>query len=408
MRLAYCVRAIFPQHGYGGLERAASGLLRHLLLRGLDVALYTRPLPQGRPVFAQGDLSVRSVRYGRLPLPPNGIPARLTNYRMFVDEMGRKVRLAALRGAVHGVYAHGLCAAGVRHAGEWGVPLLANPHGMEEFKITDPLKRLAYAPFRAWLREGYRAADRVVATDQSMVGEVVSLLGIAREKVVVLPNGVDINEIKQLISADVQRELAGRWSIPSSQSNEIAGISVGRMEANKGFEHLLRALALVKWEPGVDWRWFLVGEGSLQRYLQEVADNLALSEHVVFTGKLDETELHSLYALCNLFAHPTLYEGSSLVTLEAMAHALPVVASAVGGIPDKVVDGSTGFLVQPGDEHSLAQKIAWLAAHPHERSEMGHRGAQLAAVNFSWQTVAAQTEELFSMLLDEKASCADS
>jgi glycogen synthase len=412
MRLAYCVRAIFPQHGYGGLERSASGLLRHLLLRGLDVALYTRPLPPGQPISTSGHLSVRSVRYGRLPLPPNGIPARLTNYRLFVDEMGRKVRLAALRGAVQGVYAHGLCAWGARHAAEWGVPLIANPHGMEEFKIADPLKRLAYTPFRAWLRAGYRAADRVIATDHSMVDEVVSLLGIDREKVVVLPNGVDIDEIKQLVSRAVQGELAARWSIASPRSDKIRGISVGRMEANKGFEHLLRALALVKWEPraedaGRRWRWFFVGEGSLRRHLQEVAANLGLSERVVFTGKLDETELHSLYALCNLFAHPTLYEGSSLVTLEAMAHALPVVASAVGGIPDKVIEGTTGFLLQPGDEHALAQKITWMAAHPQERAEMGYRGALRAAERFSWPVVAAQTEDLFNMLLDEKATCSD-
>jgi glycosyltransferase involved in cell wall biosynthesis len=155
----------------------------------------------------------------------------------------------------------------------------------------------------------------------------------------------------------------------------------------------------------VDWRWFFVGEGSLRRHLQDVAGELGLGEHVVFTGKLDETELHSLYALCNLFAHPTLYEGSSLVTLEAMAHALPVVASAVGGIPDKVVDDDTGFLVQPGDEQALAQKIAWMGTHPHERAEMGRHGARRAAERFSWPVVAAQTEELFYMLRDEKVSC---
>jgi glycosyltransferase involved in cell wall biosynthesis len=250
-----------------------------------------------------------------------------------------------------------------------------------------------------------------------MVDEVVSLLGVEREKVVVLPNGVDIDEIKHLVSPAVQEELAGRWSIPSRGSNGITGISVGRMEANKGFEHLLRALALVKWEPGAEgpepakegwrWRWFFVGEGSLRRHLQQVAANLGLSDRVVFTGKLDETELHSLYALCNLFAHPTLYEGSSLVTLEAMAHALPVVASAVGGIPDKVIDGNTGFLVLRGDEQALAHKITWMATHPQERAAMGHRGAVRAAERFSWPMVAAQTEELFYMLLDEKGTCSD-
>src|SRR5437763_1632763 len=156
------------------------------------------------------------------------------------------------------------------------------------------------------------------------------------------------------------------------------GISVGRMEANKGFEHLLRALALVKWGAGAQWRWLFVGEGSLRQHLEVVAGQLGLREHVDFTGRLSDIELHSLYAQCNLFAHPTLYEGSSLVTLEAMAHALPVVASATGGIPDKVIEDVTGFLVPPGDPARLAEKITWVATPPEEARDMVHRGDQFA------------------------------
>jgi glycosyltransferase involved in cell wall biosynthesis len=382
-------------------------------VRGVDVALYTQPLPEGEPFSITGNrreapkghLAIRTAPYGRLPLPPNGIPARLTNYRAFAEDVGRKVRLAALRGGIQGIYAHGLCAWGVREAAEWGVPTLANPHGMEEFKVRDPLKRLAYAPFRAWLRAGYRAADRVIATDHAMLDEVVSLLGVDRDKVVVLPSGVDLDEIEQEVDSQVQRELVGRWAIPSGDG--IVGISVGRMEANKGFEHLLKALSLVKWGSDAEWQWLFVGEGSLRAHLEEVAGQLGLGERVVFTGKLSDTELHSLYALCNLFAHPTLYEGSSLVTLEAMAHALPVVASAVGGIPDKVIDGRSGFLVRPGDEHALAEKIEWMASHPGERAAMGREGARLAAERFSWTKVAAQIEDIFYMLIDEKAACRD-
>jgi len=203
----------------------------------------------------------------------------------------------------------------------------------------------------------------------------------------------------------VKRELADRWAIP--RANGLAGISVGRMEANKGFEHLLRALSLVKWGVQYDWRWLFVGEGSLRPHLEEMARQLGLGERVVFTGRLSDTELHSLYALCNLFAHPTLYEGSSLVTLEAMAHALPVVASAVGGIPDKVIDGQSGFLVKPGDEHALAEKIEWMVAHPDERAAMGRLGKSLVAERFSWTKVAAEIEELFYILVDEKAACRD-
>jgi glycosyltransferase involved in cell wall biosynthesis len=176
------------------------------------------------------------------------------------------------------------------------------------------------------------------------------------------------------------------------------------MEANKGFDHLLRALASVD-EVGESTRWVFVGEGSLREQLTSLAAELGLGERVVFAGSLTDVELHSLYAMCDLFAHPTLYEGSSLVTLEAMAHGLPVVASAVGGIPDKVRDGVTGWLVPPGDDDALRDRLQWMLQHPVERAEMGRRGMQVAKSEFSWEKVALQTKELFEALAEEKATC---
>ncbi|HYP39521.1 MAG TPA: glycosyltransferase family 4 protein [Chloroflexia bacterium] len=409
MRLAYCVRAVFPHHGYGGLERSSSALLKHLVAQGADVTLFTRPLPVGMPFFMLpsrlgGRLMVRTARYGRLPLRANGIPARLTNYRVFVEDMGRRIRAMAYKGQLDGIYAHGLCAWGVRHAAEWGVPLVVNPHGMEEFKVRDPLKRLAYAPFRAWVRAACRAADRVIATDYAMLGEVSRLLRVRTEKVVVIPNGVDIAEARAYINPGVQAALTQRWPALVS-SGVLRGISVGRLEENKGFEFLLEALDMARAALGNSWQWVIVGEGSLRGRLEDVAAERDLGEHVSFAGGLSDAELHNLYGMSDLFAHPTLYEGSSLVTLEAMAHGLPVVASAVGGIPDKVVDGATGFLVQPGQPEQLASKLAWLATHPNERTMMGRAGAKLVAEKFGWELIAAQTLELFSRLRDEKGAC---
>jgi len=409
MKLAYCVRAIFPQHGFGGLERAGVALMRHLLVEGVDIGLFTQPLPPGRPIVppsdARGHLTVHPVRYGRLPLPPTRIAARLTNYRAFVEEIGKRARLMAYKGQIQGIYAQGMCAWGVRDANLWGVPMVANPQGLEEFKTPDPLKRLAYAPFRAWVKAGCRAADRVIATDAAMQDEVGTLLGLPPEKIVVIPNGVDVGEIRGMLDERVQADLLKRWPALASDDSVLKGISVGRMEANKGFAHLLRALAEVKASPGEDWAWFFVGDGSLRNQLEALSLELGMGKQIVFTGSLSDAELHNLYALCNLFAHPTLYEGSSLVTLEAMCHALPVVASATGGIPDKIIEGETGFLVRPGDEAQLARRILWMAEHPQERRQFGGRGALLAEQRFGWRTIAAQTADLFAQLVSERAAC---
>lgn len=410
MRLAHCVRAVFPQHGYGGLERAGAALTRHLLRREVDVALFTRPLPPGQPFALQADwpgrLTVHGTRYGRLPLRPNGIPARLTNYRVFVEEIGKRVERMGRKGYIDGVYAQGLCAWGVRGAAEWGVPMVANPQGMEDFKVRDPLKRLAYAPFRAWVRAGCRAADRVIATDGALLSEVSDLLGVDPERVAVIPNGVDVEEARASVAAPVLESLVERWPSLGAQEETLKGISVGRLEANKGFEHLLRALGSVRESLPSGWAWLFVGDGSLRPELEALAGELGLGEHVAFAGQVADAELHGLYSLSNLFAHPTLYEGSSLVTLEAMAHRLPVVASSVGGIPDKVVEGETGFLVEPARPEQLASRIGKLAGDPGLRRRMGEGGARLAEERFGWDRIAEMTEMLFLELIEEKAACA--
>src|SRR5687767_7877138 len=184
--------------------------MEHLLASGVDITLFTRTLPRNEPLRigeAAGALTVRTAEYGRLPLRPNSIPARLTNYRSFVEALGRYVSGFARAGLIDAIYAHGLCAWVVRRAAEWGVPLWVNPHGLEEFKTPDRLKRLAYAPFRAWIRSGARAGDRVVATDSSMKDEVTHLLDLPPDKVVVLPNGIDLKKIAAYEDERVQAEL---------------------------------------------------------------------------------------------------------------------------------------------------------------------------------------------------------
>jgi glycosyltransferase involved in cell wall biosynthesis len=409
MRVANCVRAVFPQHGYGGLERAATALTRNLLQRGVDVDLYTRALPVGVPLKvpegASGRLAVHSVRYGRLPLPPNGIPARLTNYRAFVEEMGRRVGAQAQAGSLSAVYAHGLCAWGVRRVGRWGVPLVANPHGLEEFKVSHPLKKLAYAPFRAWVRSGCRSADAVIATDRSIKSELVALLGLPEDKVVVVPNGVDLDEIHSHASEEVRASLALKWPHLAAGDDTLRGISVGRLEQNKGFEYLVRALAEARLRLGESWGWLLVGEGSLKPQLTGLVRELGLDNHLFLAGAVTDEELHNLYAMSDLFVHPSLFEGSSLVTLEAMSHGLPVVASAVGGIPDKVTDSDTGYLVRPGEVSQLAMRIMQMALSPAQRRAMGERGAARVAAEFSWRSIAGQTEMLLRRLIDERNAC---
>ena len=134
-----------------------------------------------------------------------------------------------------------------------------------------------------------------------------------------------------------------------------------------------------------------MGQGKERAALEAQVRQLGIAEHVTFVGKLTDNELHSLYEEIDLFVHPTLYEGSSLVTLEAMIHRKPVVASAAGGIPDKVFDGRNGTLVRPGDVNDLAAKLAAALAARAQWPAWGAASVAIVRSTFDWPVVAQAT-----------------
>jgi len=116
-------------------------------------------------------------------------------------------------------------------------------------------------------------------------------------------------------------------------------------------------------------------------------------------GRVDDRTLHAWYEAADLFVHPSLYEGSSLVTLEAMAHGRPVVATMAGGLPDKVQPGVSGWLVPPGDASALAAAISGALGRPERLRTMGAAGRAIVEREFSWEAAGAATLRLYEELL---------
>ena len=129
-------------------------------------------------------------------------------------------------------------------------------------------------------------------------------------------------------------------------------------------------------------------------------DAAGLTSHVHLAGRVAESELAGWYDAADVFVHPTLYEGSSLVTLEAMAHGKAVVATRAGGLPDKVRPGETGWLVEPGAASALAGALAESLGEPADTlARFGAAGRRLVEEAFAWPIVAAQLEALYAALL---------
>jgi glycosyltransferase involved in cell wall biosynthesis len=427
LRVAMLARVVFPLHGFGGIERHVFHLVTHLARLGVRVTLYVQHPTEDRrqetgdrtsqsdasPVSRLSSLvSMVFLRYDYTSpyLRPNAILGRQLNYPWYAWRLGLAVAAAARRGAYDVVHAQGLCALGYgwirRHDPILSqLPFIANPHGLEEYRTPDWRKWLAYAPFRALYSYGTRSADRAIATDACTRGDLPRYLGVDPRRVVVIPSAIDVDECMAWISSSVRATMRARFELERSG---LTFLSVSRLERNKGYHILAAALAKLRGRLPPRWRWLLVGEGKERAALEAQTRALGLDEHVTFAGKLTDTELHSLYEEIDLVVHPTLYEGSSLVTLEGMIHRKPVVASAAGGIPDKVFDGRNGFLARPGDADDLAGKIARALDARAQWPAWGDESVRIVRTTFDWPVVARRTLEEYQRMIAERAESRES
>ena len=123
-----------------------------------------------------------------------------------------------------------------------------------------------------------------------------------------------------------------------------------------------------------------------------------------WAGRVTDAELHAWYEAATLFVHPTRYEGSSLVTLEAMANRKAIVATRAGGLPDKVKPGVNGWLVEPNDPIALAQAIADALEDPVRLLAMGAESRRIVESQFAWSVLVGKYLELYRELLSAPVS----
>ena len=415
LRVAMLARVVFPLHGFGGIERHVFHLVTHLARLGVEVTLFVQRVDDGRWTVNGGRWTARDdATVYRLPstvllrydytsplLRPNSILGRQINYPIYTWELGRLAAQAVRQGRFDLVHSQGLCAAGYgairsRDPLLRRVPFVANPHGMEEFRTLDWRKWLAYGPFRALYAYGHRVADRAIATDTCTKDDLPRYLGVDPARVVVIPSAIDVEECLAWVRPELRIAMRQRFRLADA---DPALLSVSRLERNKGYHIMLAALARLAPELPPRWRWLLVGDGKERATLEQQAHAAGLAEHVTFVGRLSDSELHSLYEEVDLVVHPTLYEGSSLVTLEGMIHRRPMVASAAGGIPDKVFSGRNGFLVRPGDVDDLAAKLRLALAQRQQWPAWGIESERIVREQFDWPVVARQTLALYRELL---------
>jgi glycosyltransferase involved in cell wall biosynthesis len=217
---------------------------------------------------------------------------------------------------------------------------------------------------------------------------VAAHLRVTADRIRVVPNAIDLAESDRLAGPEDGARIRAEHGIGGDQP---VLLSVGRLEENKGFQLLAKALCGLT---GLNWRWVLVGRGPFRGRLEQIVKEGGIEDRVLFAGRVEDPALHAWYEAATLFVHPTLYEGSSLVTLEAMAHRRAVVGTRAGGLPDKIQDGVTGWLIEPGDSQALARAVGEGLSESARLVAMGAAGRRVVEATFAWPAVAERLLEV--------------
>jgi glycosyltransferase involved in cell wall biosynthesis len=244
--------------------------------------------------------------------------------------------------------------------------------------------------WRYWLnRLTVPGADRVTCVSQQVADFAVNHIGISKEKVVIIPNGLQVPDAERLLGSRAARTELG---LPVDQA--VVG-TVARLDPVKRLDVLLQALGSLP-----DVYAVIIGEGPERARLMALCQGLGLTGRVRFPGQ--QGDVWPWLAAMDVFALSSDWEGMSNALLEAMAAGLPIIATEVGGTPDVVVDGVTGLLVPPGDPTALADALARLVRDPGLRRQMGQAGRERALRHFSLGRTVERTQNLYEQLLDAK------
>jgi alpha-maltose-1-phosphate synthase len=297
----------------------------------------------------------------------------------------------------------------------YGIPLVITVHSLEPLR---PWKREQLAggyDFSVWVEKtALEMADAVIAVSRGTKADIERLFQVDPKRVPVIYNGIDLEEYHKVDST----EALVRHGVDPAKPYLLF---VGRITRQKGIIHLVRAIQFM--DPG-----FQVVLCAGAPDTPEIADEMGRAveqakairqsgpdrpDIIWIQEMLDKKSVIEFYSHAAVFCCPSIYEPFGIINLEAMACETAVVASAVGGIKEVVVDGETGFLV-PVEQmqespfepinpekfsRDLAAKINQLMANPALREKFGKAGRKRAEEKFSWSAIARETKALYESLV---------
>jgi len=349
-------------------------------------------------VFAQDDTGYEDTapfifRYPSVPLPSDVDVSAVIPVSTFMDKLLPSLKLDVIH--THHPFLLGQTA--VNKAETLNLPLVFTFHTKyREYTHYIPLPQDVIQDFlkdtiEIWLRDFMRKCQHIVIPSESMRDILVNEYGL-QDHFTVIPTGIDLEPYNQA-DGDALRSREG-WD------NDKVLISIGRLGQEKNWTTFLQAAHKV-YQGHPELRVVIIGDGPEKDELQNLSTELGIAERVTFTGKLPFSEVIDYLKAADIFGFASVTETQGLVTMEAMAAGLPVVAVDASGTRDIVTNNEQGYLVQ-NDPDAMAESILKLLDSPETMDRFSVNALEQAKV-FDLKNCAKQLVDVYEQAIQDKA-----
>lgn len=359
----------------GGMNVYVRELSRALCPKGFEIDVFTRCQDPSLPIIAD-DNGIRVIYLKAGPQAPYPKEVLPRYFGEFLDEMVSFTNSEDYELIHSHHWLSGWVASRLKAI--WRIPMIHTFHTLGFLKPS--------TQYRLKIEERtVRTAESIIATSEVEKSHLIQYYNAEPDKIDVIPCGVNLKLFKRLAPG------LSKTYLGLPQQKYL--LFVGRIDPIKSVETLLKAMRILHSQAHL----LIIGgeDGSRElQSLKKMAGKLGITNKVSFLEAKPQTILSYYYSAAEMFILPSIYESFGLVALESMACGTPVIASRVGGIPEIVEHGKTGFLITAGDEKEMAGRIECLLKNNRLSNSMALQ-AHSRAREFSWKSVADRVSSIY-------------
>lgn len=351
---------IIPSQEIGGTEKMLIMLADNIRKYGFQVVVITM---QKEGTFHKF-LALHNIKYYALDLKKNPFAGILKAVYIFMKEKPCIVHSFLFAGNMFAKFMKIF----------FRIPLICSQRSTDNWKKTIHWKLEKITDF---------LCSMIISNSNAGKKILIEKTGIKPDKIVVIPNGIDIKKIAESVFDK------------KNNTGEILVGSIGSLRKAKGFDILVEAASIVS-RKRRDIKFMILGKGPLESYIRQQITRLGLNETVVLCGFIEN--VYNYMVSFDMVVIPSRWEGFPVVALEAMACGKPVIATTTGDLPEIVEHGITGLLVEPENPKEMADAILKVASNEKMREEMG-KNAMIRVENFSLENMVREYRKTYEVFI---------